>query len=65
MTTTQNHKFHLKEDVGSAQGYLTRKGIIRAANRAMRWVRQPRNRGHNPPGHIAQKMLLIGVTTNA
>ncbi len=60
--TTQTHKMQLKADVGRAQLYLGHVDIIRAANRAMRWVRQPRNQGHKPPHHIAQKMLLIGVT---
>ncbi len=62
MTVTQNHKMHLKADVGKGQGYLTREDVIRAANRALRWVRQPRNLGRKPPRHIAQKMLLIGVS---
>ena len=61
MTVTQNHKLRLKEKVGRGQGYMTREDIIRAASRALRWVRQPRNQGRKPPGHIAQKMLLIGV----
>ncbi len=62
MTTTQNHKLHLQAEVGKAQGYDSREAIIRAANRALRWVRQPRNQGRKPPRHIANKMLLIGVS---
>lgn len=65
MAVTQNHKMHLNEEVGRGQGYLARKDIIRAANRALRWVRSTRNQGFAPPRHIAQKMLLIGVTSNA
>lgn len=62
MPTTQTHKLQLKSDVGRAQGYNTRAAIICAANRALRWVRQPRNQGLTPPRHIADKMLLVGVT---
>jgi hypothetical protein len=61
----QTHKLQLKTDEGNAQGYLRREDIIRAANRALRWVRQPRNQGRKPPSHIAAKMLLIEVTSHA
>ena len=54
-------KLQLRSDVGKEQGYGTHVAILRAANRALRWVRQPRNQGRCPPGHIAKKMLLIGV----
>ena len=64
MTVTQSHNLKLRPDVGKGQGYLTRQDIVRAANRALRWVRQPRNQGYNPPRHIADKMLLIEVSTN-
>ena len=64
MPATQSHKLRLRNDVGKGQRYLTRQDIIRAANRALRWVRQPRNQGYNPPRHIADKMLLIEVSTN-
>ena len=64
MTVTQSHKLQLNIDVGNAQGYPNLESIIRAANRALRWVRQPRNQGYKPPSHIAQKMRLIKVTTN-
>lgn len=62
MAVTQNHKLQLQAEVGKAQGYGSREAIIRAANRALRWVRQPRNLGRKPPRHIANKMLLIGVS---
>ncbi len=62
MPASQTHNLHLNAKVGKAQGYLTREDIVRAAGRALRWVRQPRNQGRKPPGHIAQKMLLIGVS---
>ncbi len=64
MAVTQSHKLQLNADVGKAQGYLGREAIIRAANRALRWARQPRNQGLKPPRHIADKMLLIKVTAN-
>jgi len=54
-------KLQLHSDVGTKQGYGTHNDILRAANRALRWVRQPRNQGRRPPNHIANKMLLIGV----
>lgn len=54
-------KLQLRNEVGREQGYGTHDAILRAANRALRWVRQPRNQGRRPPGHIANKMLLIGV----
>lgn len=65
MTPPQTHKLHLNEAAGTGQGYPNRPAIIRAANRALRWVRQPRNQGQKPPRHIANKMLLIGVTNDA
>ena len=65
MSATQSHKLHLNEAAGTGQGYPNRPTIIRAANRALRWARQPRNQGHQPPRHIADKMLLIGVTNDA
>lgn len=37
---------------------------VRAAKRAMRWLRAPRNRGARPPGHIAQKMRLMKVVNH-
>ena len=55
-------KLQLRGDVGTKQGYGTPNAILRAANRALRWVRQPRNQGQRPPNHIANKMLLIGVS---
>ncbi len=55
-------KLQLFANVGDEQGYGGKDAIIRAANRALRWVLQPRNQGRRPPGHIASKMLLIGVT---
>ena len=54
-------KLQLHAKVGKEQGYGGHDAIIRAANRALRWVRQPRNQGRRPPRHIADKMLLIGV----
>ncbi len=65
MTATQTHKLQLNADVGKAQGYLGREDIVRAAKRALRWVRQSRNQGRQPPRHIAAKMLLIKVTADA
>ena len=65
MTSHHTHKVHLNEAAGTGQGYPNRTAIICAANRAMRWVRQPRNQGHKPPRHIADKMLLIRVTNDA
>lgn len=57
-----NPKLQLRSDVGKEQGYGTHYDILRAANRSLRWVRSPRNKGRRPPGHIAKKMLLIGVS---
>ena len=54
-------KLQLRAEVGKEQGYGGHNDIIRAANRALRWVRQPRNQGRRPPRHIADKMLLVGV----
>ena len=65
MTATQTHKLQLNAEVGKAQGYLRREDIVRAAKRALRWVNRPRNQGHKPPRHIADKMLLIKVTADA
>ncbi len=62
MATTQSHKLQLQTEVGKAQRYGSREAIISAANRALRWVRQPRNQGRKPPRHIANKMMLIGVS---
>ncbi len=59
--SNSKQKLQLLNNVGTEQGYGTPTDILRAANRALRWVRQPRNQGHRPPNHIANKMLLIGV----
>lgn len=60
-TIVAEPKLQLRNEVGRKQGYGTHDDILRAANRALRWVRQPCNKGRCPPGHIANKMLLIGV----
>ena len=64
MTTTK-HNLKLNVDVGHAQGYRGRGDMVRAARRALRWVHQVRNQGLTPPRHIAAKMLLIKVTSDA
>ncbi len=51
----------LKLDVGKQQGYGKEKYIVRAANRALRWLQNPKNASQKPPRHIREKLLLIGV----
>lgn len=43
------------------QGYHGLDLALRAANRAVRWMRSPRNQRAVPPGHIRQKMRLMEV----
>lgn len=51
----------LKLDIGKQQGYRTEKCVVRAANRALRWLQNPKNARQKPPRHIREKLLLIGV----
>lgn len=46
---------------GKRQGYTDPKALAKAANRALRWVRSPRNKGAKAPRHISTKMRLITV----